>query len=169
MKKITEGRYEISASRAVAIERFMQMQTVCREKLTDEMEIEFLCSKNGKIVITNPPTRSARRHISTELFAELSEQGEKTYVTYYTSFSKANNVLKSICIIIDMIIAVAAFIFAAIGDNKIYSVPLLILCIGFNIFFLVTASKEKENFPKDSQILIKELEKRVEAVNLWDK
>jgi len=41
-----------------------------------------------------------------------------------------------------------------------------VLLFGYN---LLVNTKEETNSPKDSEILIKELEKRVEAVNLWDK
>ena len=57
MKKIEQGMFEIFTSKADAINKFMQMQGVCREELSSENLIEFYCSKKGKISITNPPPR----------------------------------------------------------------------------------------------------------------
>ncbi len=169
MKKINQGRYEILTTKSDAINKFMQMQGMCREKVSDENRIEFYCSKKGKITITNPPTRSVRGHISTELFADIVEQNGKTYVSYYTSFSKVNNALKSIFFILDMVINIILLIFAFLSDDKIWFLLVLALSLGGFIFYLFNNLKEEKNSPEDSKILINELKKRVEAVNLWDK
>ena len=56
MKKISQGQFEIRTTKVDAIDKFIQMQGVCREKINGENPIEFYCSKKGKIIITNPPT-----------------------------------------------------------------------------------------------------------------
>ena len=48
-------------------------------------------------------------------------------------------------------------------------IPILFLGLLLFGFKLFSATKEEKNSPMDSEILINELEKRVEAVNLWDK
>lgn len=167
MNKIDQGKYELLTTKADAIEKFMQMQGVCREKISDENLIEFHCSKKGEIIITNPPQRHIENRISTELFAEIIEQDGKTHVVYYTAFSKLKNVTKLILLGLDIIIAIFAIIFAIIsGDKKLF---LLVFALVFLAFQLFAGSKEKKNSPKDSDVLIKELEKRIEAVNLWEK
>ena len=96
MKKITQGEYEIFTTKEDAIDKFMQMKGICREKISDENLINFYCSKKGKIIITDPPRRGRGIHLdnSTNLFADIIEQNGKTYVSYYTSFSKSNNIFK---------------------------------------------------------------------------
>ena len=169
MKKISQGKYEVFTSKADAIDKFMQMQGICREELSNEKLIEFYCSKKGEITITNPPTRRVENYNSTILFAEILEEGGKTYIAYHTVFSKSNTIAKSFSYAMSIIAAIVAIIFAIIAANK--TAPLIVLVFGlaFFVFQLFTTSKEEENSPKDSEILIKELEKRVEAVNLWDK
>ena len=54
MKKISQGKYELFTTKADAIDKFMQMQGVCREELSSDKQIEFYCSKKGKVTITNP-------------------------------------------------------------------------------------------------------------------
>ncbi len=169
MKKIEQGRYEIFANKADAIERFMHLRGVCREKLNGEDYIEFCCFRNGEITITNPPRRGVKNVNSTNLFAEIIEQDGKTYVTYYTSFNKINNALKSISLLLDIIFAVFALAFTFVCDYKLYSVIVFALCLVFFVYRMSIVLKEKNNSPNDSKILIRELEKRVEAVNLWDK
>jgi len=97
------------------------------------------------------------------------EQDGKTYVTYYTAFSKTTNVLKIIFLVIDLLMAVFAIIGIIISNVKTYYLPILAFCLIFLGVKLFTSTKEEKNSPEDSEILIKELEKRVEAVNLWDK
>jgi len=169
MKKISQGKFEICTKKADAIDKFMQMQGVCREEISTENPIEFYCSKKGKIIITNPPTRRVENDNSTNLFGEIIEQDDKVYVTYYTAFSKSNNVLKTIFLAIYLLMAVFAIAFTIITKVKTYYLPILALGLMFFGIKLFVSTKEEKNSPKDSEILIKELEKRVEAVNLWDK
>ena len=169
MEKISQGKYEIFTTKADAIDRFMQMQGVCREEISGENPIQFYCSKKGKIVITNPPTRHIEKDNSTNLFAEILELDGKTYVTYYTAFSKSSNVLKLIFLAIYILMAVFAIVLCIVGEDKTYYLPILLLALVFFGIKLFACTKAEKNSPKDSEILIKELEKRVEAVNLWDK
>ena len=169
MKQIEQGKFEIFTTRADAIDKFMQLQGVCRERISDENPIEFYCLENGKIVITNPPTRRVSGVHSTNLFAEIIEQDGKTYVTYYTEFSKSNNVLKADFFAISIIVAIVAIIFAFISADKTSSLIILVICLVFFVFQLLTNSKEEKNSPEDSETLINELKNRVDAVNLWDK
>ena len=169
MKKINQGKYEILTTKVDAIDKFMQMQGACREQLSGENPIEFYCSNKGKITITNPPTRSVVNDTSTNLFAKIVEQDDKVYVTYYTAFSQSTNVLKTIYISIYLLMGVFAIIGTIISKVKTYYLTILAFgLISFGIKSFAIA-KEETNSSKDSEILINELEKRVEAVNLWNK
>ena len=72
--EIEQGKFEIFTTKADAIDKFMQMQGVCREELSSENLIEFYCSKKGKIAITNPPKKHIEHTNSTNLFAEIIEE-----------------------------------------------------------------------------------------------
>ncbi|MBE6757559.1 MAG: hypothetical protein E7552_03280 [Ruminococcaceae bacterium] len=169
MKIINHGKYEILTTRVDAINKFMQLQGVCRGEISGQNAIEFYCQKNGKITITNPPTRRAENDNSTNLFAEILEEDGKTYVSYYTAFSKSSNVLKIILLVTYLLIAIFAVAVTIIGRGETYYLPILVLGLALFGTKLFAGAKEEKNFPKDSEILINELEKRVEAVNLWDK
>ena len=169
MRKISQGKYELSISKADAIGKFMQMQGVCREQISGESPIEFSCTEKGKISITNPPKRHIENTNSTILFAEVIEQDGKTYVSYYTAFRQSNYVTKLVLLAVDVIAAIFAVVFAVTGADK--TVPLIasVLCLLFFALVFFYNTKEKGNAPNDSEILVRELEKRIEAVNLWDK
>ena len=169
MKKISQGQFEIRTTKADAIDKFMQMQGFCREELSSENLIEFYCSKKGKIAITNPPKRHIEHTNSTNLFAEIIEEDGKTYVTYFTAYSHFNNVLKFIYFIMLIVMAIIAIVLAVANVDKTVSPIVLVFCLLFFVFQLFNIAKEQKNSPKDSEIMIKELQKRVEAVNLWDK
>ncbi len=169
MKKISQGKYEIFTTKEDAIDKFMQMQGVCREELSSENLIEFYCSKKGKIAITNPPKTQFEHTNSTNLYAEIIEQDGKTYITYYTVYSHFNNVLKLISLTMLIVMAILAILLAVSNVDKTVSPIVLVLCLLFFVYQLFNNAKEQKNSPKDSEILINELEKRVEAVNLWDK
>ena len=171
MPKIKQGKYEVLTTKEDAINKFMQLQGVCREKISEENPINFYCSEKGKIVITNPSSNRIRTDggNATNLFAEVLEEDGKTYVNYYTEFSKANNILKLIFLVIYSLMSIFAIVLAIKLDYKMYYIPILALAILFYGIELFATTKEKKNSPKDSEILIKVLENRVEAVNLWDK
>lgn len=169
MKKIVQGEFELLTTKVDAIDKLMQMQGICREQISGENAIQFYCQKNGKIIITNPPSRHVEYSNSTVLFANVIEKKGKTHVTYYIAFSKSNNVIKLIFLLIDLLIAAISIVFVVLSKTQMYYLPILILALplfGFKFFF---GAEEENNSIIDSEILIKELEKRVEAVNLWDK
>ena len=169
MKKISQGKYEVFTAKEDAIDKFMQMQGICREEISGDHPIEFYCSKKGKITITNPPTKHIENDNSTNLFAEIINQDGKTYVTYYTVFSKSSNVFKLIFLMIYLLMSVFAIVFTIISEYKTYYLPVLVLILVYFAVKLFASTKEKKNSPKDSTVLIKELEKRIIAVNEWDK
>ena len=166
MKKIVQGRYEIFTTKEDAIDKFSQLQGVCRETLASENKVEFRCTKKGGIVITCPYIpcdRSVTRENSTNLYGQIIEENDKTYVSYYTSFSKLNYILKIFSIVLNIVMA----IFAVILDRT-YSPVISLFCLVFFVAQLFVYSKENDNAFKDSEILINELEERVNAVNRWD-
>lgn len=166
MKKLNQGKYEIFTTKTDAIDKLMQMQGVCRERVCeDEHLIQFYCSKKGKITIANPPSKHERNWNSTELWGEVIEQEGKTFVTFYTSYSTYNNFYKLFTTILDIIIAILAIVFS----QGIFALVIMLFCFAFLAYELSIIEKEKRNSPKDSEILIKELEKRIDAVNKWDK
>ena len=89
-------------------------------------------------------------------------------IKYYSDKHKYCRVpLNAFLIFLTMNIIIA--IFAIVSADKTASPIILLLCLAFFVFVLYNASNEKNNSPTDSEILIKELEKRINAVNLWDK
>lgn len=169
MKKLRQGQYELFTTKADAIDKFMQLQGPCREVIGGEDAIWFYCRKNGRIVISDPPQSRAENDNSTELFAEITEQDGKTYVTYYTAFSKANNVVKFIWFAVYMLLAAVSVVLAVTGAYPVKYLPVVALPLLFFGAKLFLVAKEEKNAPNDSDILINELGRRVEAVNLWDK
>jgi len=169
MKKINQGKFEICATKTDAIDKFMQMQGLCREEINGYQRIEFYCTNKGKITLTNPPSRHIENTYSTSLYGEIVEQDGKTYVAYYTVYSHYNNVLKIISLVMLIVMSVFAIVSAVADFGKKTPYVIVALCCAFCVFQLINTFKEKKNAPRDSEIMIKELEKRVEAVNLWDK
>ena len=167
--KISEGKYELNTTKQDAIDKFMQLQGICREENQRGNAIEFRCYKKGKIIIKSPPRKRVENDNATNLFAQVIEQNGKTYVSYRTSFSALINASKCIFLAVYILAAVLAIVLTVFGENRIYYLPILFLGLIFFGFKLFSAFKEKADSPKDSETLVKELEKRVEAINEWDK
>ena len=173
MKRIDQGQYEVFTTKEDAIDKFKQMQGICREKINSENLVGFYCSKKGKIKIRNPHPLTRRAewarvdYNSTNLYGKIVEQDDKTYIIFYTKFSKINHASKLVFFTSDVLIVILAIII-----DKTHKIPFVIFFVAylaFLIFQLFITGNEKPNASKDSEILIKELEKRVDAVNQWDK
>ena len=169
MKKISQGKLELRATKAQAIDRFMQMRGDCREKINGDSSIRFYCSKKGRIAITNPPATHIENTNSTNLYADITEQDGKTYLAYYTAYSRGNNILKIVFIIMSIVLMIPAIVLAVADADTTVSPLLLILCLPVLAFMLWESVREKKNSADDSATLIKELQNRAEAVDLWDK
>lgn len=169
MKKIDQGKYELFTTKADAIDKFVQMQSFCSEEINGYQRIEFYCTKKGEITVTNPPSRHIERTYSTALYGEVIEQDGKAYVSYYTVYSHYNNVLKIISIVMLTVMSVFAMVSAIADSAKKAPYIIFVLCCALFFFRLINTLKEKKNAPRDSKTMIAELEKRVDAVNLWDK
>jgi len=141
----------------------MQLTGVCREEISDDKPIEFYCTKTGKIAISNPPTTLVTREISTKLFGKIIERDEKTFVTFQIMYSSANNFIKIIYSTLMLISTLLAFFI----DKTAMHVALIFSFLLFGSL-LISATEEKNNSPFDSELLIKELEKRVNAINNWN-
>lgn len=164
MKKIAQGEIEIYTTKIDAINKFMQLTGVCREEVSNDKPIEFYCTKTGKIAISNPPTTLVTREISTKLFGKIIERDEKTFVTFQIMYSSANNVIKIIYSTLMLISTLLVFFI----DKTAMRVAFIFSFLLFGSL-LISATKEKNNSPFDSELLIKELEKRVNAINSWNK
>lgn len=141
----------------------MQLTGVCREEISDDKPIEFYCTKTWKIAISNPPTTLVTREISTKLFGKIIERDEKTFVTFQIMYSSANNLIKIIYSTLMLISTLLAFFI----DKTAMRVALIFSFLLFGSL-LISATEEKNNSPFDSELLIKELEKRVNAINNWN-
>lgn len=119
--------------------------------------------KNRKNAISNPPTTLVTREISTKLFGKIIERDEKTFVTFQIMYSSANNFIKIIYSTLMLISTLLAFFI----DKTAMRVALIFSFLLFGSL-LISATEEKNNSPFDSELLIKELEKRVNAINNWN-
>ena len=171
MKKIDEGKFEVTATYDDAVDRFLQLQGRCRSEINRECEIYFICTNKGKIAIRSPMGKryGAYSKCSTKLRGEITMQDGKTYVNYYTTFNRAHNIFMFIAWAFYFASVIAFIVLNIVVNGSIGSPVPLVIVLALGIYVLCVIVREKRYSPSDSLILIKELEKRVEAVNLWDK
>lgn len=169
MGKIQQGEFEIFTTKTDAISKFREMRGRCREELSNGRPIEFHCSKKGAIFITNPPHRHLHQENATRLFGEVTEREGKTYVTYYTEYGYSFKVMKIIYVLILIAFCILGILLLGSSENKMFTAVAFIICIIYCISDLYRIGDEQRDSPKDSEIMVKELEKRVEAINKWDK
>ena len=74
-----------------------------------------------------------------------------------------------ISLIMLITMAILAIVLAVTEADKTVSPIVLVFCLLFFVFQLFNNANEQKNSPNDSEVMIKELQKRVETVNQWDK
>ncbi len=171
MKTIQEGRYELLTTKAEAIDRFMQMQGICRERMSGDHAMEFFCFKDGKILIMDPPSKRGRGDRSTHLSAQVVEQEGETYVTFCTKYDEANRVYNLVFGAIGIVMLLVALVFVALKvmpASGFMTVPMALVCLSLYVYRMVEDAKEKGQAPQDADVLIRELKNRVDAVNRWE-
>ena len=131
MNKINQGEFEVFTSKEDAIEKFTQIQGVCREELATGNAIVFYCDADGKITITNPPSKSATRDNATNLYANVIERDGKTYISYNTVYSKTVHVMKYIALVIYVLMSVLGIVVAFVEGTK---AALLLCALGTVLF-----------------------------------
>ncbi len=144
------------------------MEGYCRERISDDNPIIFVCSKKGKIAIYDPPGRHSVNDACTKLYGEIVEQEGRTYITYYTAFSKFESITKMIFNIIYLIMSLLASIFAVANTKPAIALITCVVCFVLGVRQLYVSVDEKGYAYQDSEIMIKVLEERVNAVNRWD-
>lgn len=166
---IKQGEIEISSKKSEAIDRLMQLQGICREELSDESRIEFTVFKSGKISIKNLSSRHNGISNATRLFGNVIERDGKAYISYYTNFSGADYILKLISLAVWILFCISGLLLTFFNGFDYPWGLVLLFCSVFYCFYFFSAFKNKSNSTDDSEILINELLKRVEAINNWDK
>lgn len=170
MQKIEQGEFEIFTTKKDAIDKLMQLDEDCRDESSSGYCLEFLCDKQGNIIISS--TVSANRsanQISSYLKGKVVERDSKTYVEYFTDYSKSGNISKIICIAIMLLCAIFAVFLAVVQGDTLFSIACLVAGVVVFISGLSQSVNEKDHITSDSKIMVEELKNRVDAVNMWDK
>ena len=105
---------------------------------------------------------------ATTLRGQIVEDEDETYLTYYTTFSKFESVTNVVYVILYMIMGIFAIVTAIANRESALTVILCIAGFAFLIRRLYIIVSEKNHAYQDSEIMIKVLEERVNAVNRWD-
>ena len=167
MARIGQGEFPIFTTKEDAIGKFRQMQGICRNQMSDDERIEFLCTRKGRIHLGEPSSRRGPQN-PTELFGKVIARDGKTYVTYYTAFSGAGHVSNLATLLLGIAVTVFGIVFAVSAKEPAVTLAVLILCLGFWFYQLLVNLQKQNSAPADSYVLIKELERRVDAVNHWN-
>jgi len=167
MSRINQGEFRILTSKEDAIGKFRQMQGICRNQMSDDDQIEFLCSRRGRIHLGEPSSRRAPEN-PTELFGKVIEREGKTFVIYHTSFSGAGHASNLVSLLLVIAVAVFGIIFAVSSKEPAVTLAVLILSLGFLLYQFLINLQKWNSAPADSYVLVEELKRRVEAVNHWN-
>lgn len=164
MKKILQGKYALSCTKEEAIDRLREMAGYCREELDYENQVFFSCTKKGKIAVCGCSHRRYGLDNNTWLHAQIVEETDKTYITYYTQHHKVNAVLNLILGAVNVITGVIVIVYA----RTLMALLAYGLILAMSIREMYAVANGDSNAWQDSEILRKVLEERVNAVNRWD-
>lgn len=157
--------YEIDLPKEDVIRRLIEQDGFCRNDDTNGYQLEFNCYKDGLFLVIDP---GFDRQVFLQGYVE-SEQG-KTIVNVEKVKAKgrflSSVISTAICFIISIVITV--FTFMNGGFNEIEDFLKLALILVLPIFSISAEFKEKNAIPTDTEIMLKEIDNRINGVIRWD-
>ena len=171
MKKINQGKFEVYASKTDTINRFMQLQGLCKDvKDSNDGLIDFYCNKNGKIKIECYEERLKfnlkNSRILCKLYGTITECNNQTYIDYFTTL-KISSIFVRISFFLIAIVILSLSLLLPVDKIKVL---IVIICLIIALIFqVISILKEKNNPHINSETLIIALENKVNIINNWDK
>lgn len=168
MKIIDQGKFKLNTSKAVAIERFLELGSCCEEYYSNDETIFLDCTKSGEISISHFRHRTNRgknAYILSKLYGQIIEQKGETYVSYYTALTGGRIFLFCGMIVLGLILSISLFLTSL-------DLRALFTAVGFVIALIWQVSSlldEKNQIYMHSKKFVKILERKVDAVNNWEK
>lgn len=154
------------------IDKLQAQAGKCRETDCYGNELEFICTKKGKIRVENLNAKNSRSEKASRIYyvcAEVVEENQKTKVEIYSVHDKSTVFFRHFTIALHLIVF-AVYLLFIFSDKNILIKELL----GIFLFILMLLPinlltvKEKQNKNADLEIMKNEIIKRVEAIKRWD-
>ena len=168
--KVSELRtYEIDLPKETVIERLIEQDGICRDDDSNGYPIRFLCFKNGEFLVTD----MSNDYDSRQFFLQgetVSENG-KTKIKVESVKNKsrpATSVTRTVFNIIYVIICIALLIVTGTVLEP-STILMLVLLVVMSFASVNMAFKERKAIPYDEEIMLREIERRINGAILWDK
>ena len=168
--KVSEIKtYEIDLPKETLIERLIEQDGICRDDDSNGYPIRFLCFKNGEFLVTG----MSNDYDSRQFFLQGETVGEngKTKIRVESVKNKSrpmSSVTRMVFNIIYTIICIALLIITGtVLEPQIILMLVLLLVMSFvsvNMSF-----KERKAIPYDQEIVLREVERRINGAIHWDK
>lgn len=158
--------YEIDTPKEDVIHRLIEQDGFCRNQDSCGYPLEFVCYKNGYFLVKDP------NGIDKQVFLQgnVESENDKTVVKVEKVKAKgrflSSVISTAICFIISIVITV--FTFMNGGFNKIEDFLKLALILVLPILSISAEFKEKNAIPADTEIMLKEIDNRINGVIRWD-
>lgn len=159
--------YELALPKEDVIYRLREQDGYCRNKSTSDQTLEFVCSKKGNIEVCNPNYHKDQ-HVF--LQGEMTTENGKTLVKVFT-VKRKGLLFEAIVSAVGSFITTGACLWLMLRFLKDVDPVVWILFA----FLLVTTPlslsrffKKKEAIPVDTEIMLNEIENRINGVIRWD-
>ncbi|MBR6533683.1 MAG: hypothetical protein IKT44_04580 [Clostridia bacterium] len=157
--------YEIDLPKKDVIHRLIEQDGFCRNQDSNGYQLEFNCYKDGFFLVIDPG-------FDRQVFLQgyVGSEMDKTIVKVETVKAKGrflSSVISTvICFIISIIIAV--FTFSNDGFTEVEDFLKLAVILVLPILSISAEFKEKKAIPVDTDIMLNEIENRINGVIRWD-
>ena len=161
-KYTEEATIEVNASLQDTIDRLVQQEGVCRERFCNKGQLFFTCSEKGDI--------SLNAGGSLYVIGKVLCENGKTVVKIYSVRSKAYLINHFVSIGLELLL-LAAYLAVKLRYGEpvdIKEIILLLLIIISVPFFCFSLKKRNESKEADTEKMVLEITRRVEAIERWD-
>ena len=153
------------------IEKLILQNGICREKVSNQENLEFYCSKKGEVYVGEP--FSSRGRGTDRIYSvsgEVREENGETVVKIYSQRRKIEIFDRYFTICLYFVTAFAYFLIKILWNIPIEKTDFIAvgLLLFLSVWITVLSKKEKHNKTNDIEIMINKVVKRVEAIARWD-
>ena len=158
--------YELDIPKEDVIYRLREQDGFCRNEDSCGYPLEFVCYKKGDFFVKDP----GRVDRQVFLHGYLVAENDKTIVNVESVKIKGSFVYSiitnAICFMISFFLII--FLFLKGGFTGVVDLLKLLLALVLPILSMMIDFKEKNAIPADTEIMLNEIENRINGVIRWD-
>lgn len=162
---------ELKIDKETAIERLQSLENSCYTRDGNDELIVFYCTDKGQLAVTGRVNSRAFSSMRVnDVRGQIENEGGKTVVKIYSVHDRSVTIFKwiySIVYALGLVISIVN-VFLTRRSLTVDEIISAIFGAGIAVVFFSINYSENKNTNSDFEIMVREIERRLEAAERWD-